>query len=215
MATYARAMFIAPADRALDDDEWRTFVAAQGFGHLIAAGRERPVPEVTATQFILEGDEVLLHVVARNPVLDAIAEQPAVLVCVAGDWSSIPSSWKALDGEDPALGIPTTYYAAVELEGRATVVADPDRLAELLRRQLARIQPGVPVADPGTAHRRKLAGIRGISVAVSGVRSKFKYGGNVDRPHRLRVAELLDQRQGPGDRAAAAHLRRRDGRIDR
>jgi transcriptional regulator len=208
-------MFIAPSDRALDDEEWRSFVTDQGFGHLVAAGRGRDVPEVTATQFVLDGDQVLLHVVTRNPVLDAIAEQPAVLVCVAGDWAFIPSSWKALDGEDPALGIPTTYYGAVELVGTATVIDDPDRLAALLRRQLSAIQPGVPVADPGDVHRPKLAGIRGIAIAVTGVRAKFKYGGNVDGPHRLRVAERLEERQGPGDAAAAAHLRRRDGRMVR
>jgi len=207
-------MYTAPDDRALDDDEWRGFVTAQGFGQLIAAGLGRPVPEVTPTQFVLDGDEVVLHVVARNPVLAAIAEQPRVLLAVAGDWAFVPSDWKALDGEDPTLGIPTTYYAAVELVGDATVVADADELSALLRHQLDQIQPGMPVADPGTAHRPRLAGIRGIRVRVDDVRAKFKFGGNVDRAHRLAMSDRLEERDGPGDRAAAARVRQRDARGD-
>ncbi len=204
-------MYIAPVDAGLDEDEWRTFVTAQGFGHLVAAGRDRDVPVVVPTQFVLEGDEILLHLVARNPVFAAIAEQPRVLMSVAGDWAFIPSTWKAIDGEDPLLGIPTTYYAAVQLVGAASVVDEPERVAEILRVQLERIEPGVDVADPVQAHRPLLRTIRGIRVPVDEVRAKFKYGGNVDAAHRRAVVERLRQRRGPGDLAAAAQTLRRMG----
>ncbi len=202
-------MYIAPADAGVDESEWRTFVAAQGFGHLVAAGRGRDVPVVVPTQFVLEGEELLLHLVARNPVFEAIAEQPRVLMSVAGDWAFIPSTWKAIDGEDPLLGIPTTYYAAVQLVGTASVVEDPDGVAEILRVQLERIEPGVDVADPAVAHRQQLRTIRGIRVPLDEVRAKFKYGGNVDLAHRRAVVEKLRRRRGPGDLAAAAHTLRR------
>ena len=116
-------MYIAKADAGLGEGEWRGFVADQGFGHLIAAGRGREVPVVVPTQFVLDGDEVILHLVAKNPLLEAIEEQPRVLLSVAGDWAFIPSSWKAVGEEDPLLGIPTTYYAAVQVQGSATVVS--------------------------------------------------------------------------------------------
>jgi hypothetical protein len=77
-------MRIAPVDRSSSTDEWRAFVAGQGFGHLIASGNRRVIPEVAAGQFALEQDELLLHVVARHPIVEAIAEQPAVLMSVAG-----------------------------------------------------------------------------------------------------------------------------------
>ena len=41
------------------------------------------------------------------------------------------------------------------------------------------------------------------------VRAKLKYGGNVDDAHRAVVAGHLEERDGPGDAAALAHLRRR------
>ncbi len=203
-------MYIPPADRSVGEAEWRPFVLSQGFGQLVAGGRDRDVPVVVPTQFLLEGDEVLLHLHGRNPVFGALAEHPRVVLSVAGDWAYVPSAWKAIEGEDPELGIPTTYYGAVQLVGTATVVSDPDQVAGILRRQLAALQPGVAVADPAVVHRTRLEVIRGIRITVGEVRAKFKFGGNLDGPHRAAVIGRLLGRDGPGDRAAAAHSERRD-----
>ena len=178
-------------------------------GHLVAAGVEREVPVVVPTQFVLDGDEVILHLVDKNPILEAIDEQPRVLMSVAGDWAFIPSSWKAIGEEDPLLGIPTTYYAAVQMEGSATIVSDPGEVAAVLRRQLAALQPGLEVADPLTAHEAQLRTIRAISIVIEEVRAKFKYGGNVDLGHREAVIAGLERRGRPGDLAAARQTRRR------
>ena len=202
-------MYIANVDRGFGEDEWREFVASQGFGHLVAAGVEREVPVVVPTQFVLDGDEVILHLVDKNPILEAIDEQPRVLMSVAGDWAFIPSSWKAIGEEDPLLGIPTTYYAAVQMEGSATIVSDPGEVAAVLRRQLAALQPGLEVADPLTAHEAQLRTIRAISIVIEEVRAKFKYGGNVDLGHREAVIAGLERRGRPGDLAAARQTRRR------
>jgi transcriptional regulator len=202
-------VYIANVDRGFGEDEWREFVASQGFGHLVAAGVEREVPVVVPTQFVLDGDEVILHLVDKNPILEAIDEQPRVLMSVAGDWAFIPSSWKAVGEEDPLLGIPTTYYAAVQMEGSATIVSDPGEVAAVLRRQLAVLQPGLEVADPLTAHEAQLRTIRAISIVIEEVRAKFKYGGNVDLGHREAVIAGLERRGGPGDLAAARQTRRR------
>ena len=203
-------MHLPAADRSTDPDEWRPFVETHAFGHLVAAGRGRDVPVVVPTQFLLEGDRVLLHLAGPNPVFDALAEQPRVVLSVAGDWAYIPSSWKAIGDEDPLLGIPTTYYAAVQLEGTASVDSDPDAIAAVLRKQLAALQPDLPIADPRSAHSRSLQVIRAITIEVESVRAKFKYGGNVSAEHRRAVVEHLCARDGPGDRAAAARVERRD-----
>jgi transcriptional regulator len=137
-----------------------------------------------------------------------------VLLAVVGPlrlalWAFVPSDWKVVDGEDPALGTPTTYYAAVQLRGGAEVHTDPSAVAAVLRRQLAVLQPGVPIADPEEAHLARLRSIRAVVLTVDDVIAKFKYGGNVDEAHRRAVIERLRQRGGPGDRAAAAHTERR------
>ncbi len=208
-------MYVAPVDATLGEHEWRSFVEAQSFGHLVApGGPARRLPVVVPTQFVLDEDTVWLHLVRANPVFDALAEAPLAVLSVAGDWAFIPSAWKTIGDEDPALGIPTTYYAAVQLSGRVSVHDErttPGSVASILRRQLATLQPGVAVADPARAHPGRLAGILGIELAVEQVAAKFKYGGNVDAAHRLAVAARLRARNGPGDGAAADHVERRLG----
>jgi len=207
-------MYTAPVDATLGEAEWRPFVEANSFGHLAAAGRNRDVPVVVPTQFVLEGDTVRLHLVRTNPIFSALAESPRVLLSVAGDWAFIPSSWKAIGDEDPKLGIPTTYYGAVQLIGTATVLDErhaPGSVAAVLRQQLQALQPNLPVADPEVDHPHKVLSILGISIAMDTVSAKFKYGGNVDEAHRLAVVDLLRARNGPGDAAAAGHVLRRLG----
>ena len=206
-------MYIAPPDRTVGEDEWRPFVQTQGFGHFIAPGVGLEYPAVAPTQFVLDGDEVLVHFAARNPVLDALRDRPRAVLSVAGDWAFIPSEWKVVHGEDPMLGIPTTYYAAVQIKGPVRVLDHPAAIAGVLRRQLAAIQPSTPIADPLEAHQPKLKGIRAVVLTVEQVAAKFKYGGNVDAEHRQAVIERLRARGGPGDLAAAAHTERRLGRT--
>lgn len=207
-------MRVPPVDRPLDEAEWRAFVVAEGFGHLAVAGAPGRAPIVQPTQFVPDGDEVVLHLAVDNPIVDALRRAPAAVLSVAGDWAFVPSAWKAIGAEDPALGIPTTYYAAVQLTGPVAVHDDPDETAAILRRQLAMLQPGLAVADPAAAHRARLSQIRGLTLHVEEVVARFKYGGNVDEPHRLEVLQHLEDRDGPGDRAAAAHLRRRVASSD-
>jgi transcriptional regulator len=202
-------VLIHPWDAGSSEQEWTAFVRAQGFGHLIAAGRDREVPVVVPTQFVLAApDEVVLHLARPNPIWRALEENPVVLLSVAGDWSYIPTRWKAIGDEDPRLGVPTTYYAAVQLIAEASVVDDDEGKAAILRLQLGNTEPGGGAADP-LEHGRRLNSIRGLRLAVREVRAKFKYGGNVDDEHRAVVAGHLTQRDGPGDAAALDHLRRR------
>ena len=200
-------MLIHGVDRG-SESEWRAFVAVHSFGHLVAGGRNRDVPVVVPTQFVLDGNEIVLHLARPNPVWAAIGENPTVVMSVAGDWSYIPSSWKVIGDEDPRFGVPTTYYAGVQLIGEAHVLDVAEDVSAVLREQLQSLQPDIEVVDP-SEHGPKLRAIRGLRIAVSEVRAKFKYGGNVDREHRLAVAARLDARRAPGDADARAHLVRR------
>jgi transcriptional regulator len=204
-------VLIHPWDESRSQDEWVSFVRAQGFGHLVAAGRDRDVPVVVPTQFALPSpEEVVLHLARPNPVWSALEENANVVLSVAGDWAYIPAAWKAIGDEDPRMGIPTTYYAAVQLIGLASVVDDETGKAEILRVQLGVTEPASGAADP-SEHGRRLSGIRGIRIAVRDVRAKFKYGGNADDAHRAAVARHLAERDGPGDAAALTHLTHRPG----
>jgi len=202
-------MLIRPSDASRNSREWRSFLRSQGFGHFIASGVGRDFPVVAPTQFAVVGDELVFHLAAANPVFAALAERATALMSVAGDWAYVPAAWKVLPGEDPTMGIPTTYYAAVQVAGPVTVVDEPEEVAEILRSQLAVTEPNSDVADPFEAHPRQLGAIRGLRLPLAEPRAKFKYGGNVSEQHRSVVASHLAARSGPGDEAALDHLERR------
>jgi transcriptional regulator len=95
----------------------------------------------------------------------------------------------------------------------AEILEAADDVASVLRAQLAQLQPAEEVVDP-SEHGSRLRAISGIRIQITDVRAKFKFGGNVDRTHRDAVLAHLQERDGPGDIAAAANLRRRIDRDD-
>jgi transcriptional regulator len=189
------------------------FLRENEFGHLVAGGTGRSVPVVVPTQFLLADEQtILLHLARPNPVWDAIAENPAVLLVVSGDWVFIPGGWKKIPelGESPAHGIPTTFYTSIQLTCQATLVDDEPGIAEILRLQIGRLDPDGGLIDPA-AHGPAVSRTRGLRLAIQEIRAKFKYGGNLDDTHRRHIAGLLarDHRSGAG--AALNHLERRIG----
>ena len=194
-------MLIRPHDAATSDDQWRSFVAEQGFGHFVVSGTGE-VPVVVPTQFVLVEDQDVFHLAKPNPVFAALEATPRAVLSIAGDWAYIPGAWKAIGDEDPTLGIPTTYYGAVQLIGDVTVTDDPDEIAAILRTQLNDVEPDGGLQDP-SVHTKQFKAIRGLRLDVREVRPKFKYGGNADADHRAAAAERLRARNGAGDQAAA------------
>jgi len=195
-------VLIHPWDAAGSDDEWRAWLATQQVGTLVCPTEDLPV--VVPTHFVWTGQHVLLHLARPNPALAAVARRPRVLFSVHGDWAYVPSWAKAVPGEDPALGIPTSYYAAVTLTCTAELL-EGEELLDLLRAQLGAFEPGSGIADP-SAHARRLPGIRGLRLSVEAVQAKLKFGGNADDAHRAVVAGHL---RAEGLTGALGHLERR------
>ena len=206
-------MLIHRHDAAYSGDEWRSFLASRDFGELVAGGRGREVPVIVPTHFIYDGDTtVRLHLARPNPVWDAIAENPLAVISVYGDYTYIPTGWNANAGVPPEQGIPTSYYAAIQLIVRCRVVDDHEELAALLTAQLQHFQPEgghAPVVADAAPYGPHLAGIRGLVCSAEEVKAKFKYGGNKSVEHRERIATQLAERAGAGDSAARDQVLRR------
>ena len=160
------------------------------------------------THFIFDGDKtVLLHLAKPNPVWDALAERPRALLSVFGAYTYIPGHWK---GDE--YGVPTSYYAAVQLACDAEVLDDPAQIAAVLERQLAHFQPEgkhAPVEPGDNSYGKLLGSIRGIRLSVTDVRAKFKFGANRTGQQREVVAAKLAERGRPLDIEARATLMRR------
>ncbi|HEV7654023.1 MAG TPA: FMN-binding negative transcriptional regulator [Mycobacteriales bacterium] len=206
-------MLVHPWDAPIDDSEWRDWLSRHDFGQLIAPGDGRDLPIVVPTHFLYDGATTIrLHLARPNPVWAALRERPRALLTVVDDYTYLPSDWQAAPGTPSELGIPTSYYATVQLSCDVEVVDDPAAETEILRAQLAHFEPDGGYLEPDAEHehyRRRLPGIRGLVLTVTGVRAKFKYGGNKEPAHRQQLAEHLAERNGPADAAARDHLLRR------
>ncbi|MFE9613553.1 FMN-binding negative transcriptional regulator [Streptomyces sp. NPDC006012] len=210
-------MLIHPWDAPRDDTEWQTWLAAHDFGQLAVNGLPGEPPTVQPLHFAYDAEraEVVTHFARPNPLWAALEADPQVLLSVVDDYVYVPGPWQAAPGSAAEHGVPTSFYAAVQLRCTAHVVDDPAENAGLLNRQLAHFQPagGSARATPdGPPYGRMLPGIRGLRLEITGVRAKFKYAGQKPEEVRERIASGLAQRRGPRDEAAREHLmRRRNG----
>jgi len=120
-------VFIRRHDEPLSDEEWHAFLAEHDFGELIVPGVGRDLPIVVPTHFIYDGDKtVLLHLAKPNPVWEALEERPRALLSVFGAYTYIPGHWN-----QDEYGVPTSYYAAVQLACDAEIVDEPAALAAI------------------------------------------------------------------------------------
>jgi transcriptional regulator len=201
-------MLIHKHDAPLTDAEWRDFLKTHDFGELIVPGVNRDLPVVVPTHFVYDGDKtVLLHLAAINPVWEAIAERPRALLSVFGAYTYIPGHWN-----QDEYGVPTSYYAAVQLACDVEPTNDDAALAAILERQLDHFQPEgkhAPVEPGDNPYGKRLSAIRGLRLTVTDVRAKFKFGANRTVEHRQVIAEKLAERATPLDIEAKDHLERR------
>ncbi len=213
-----RPMLIHPWDAPLDAQEWRDWLgAAAMFGQLVVNNVDpAEAPLVVPTHAVLDGDVLLIHLARPNPVWRHVETATKVLFTVVGDYAYIPSTWRAKAGGEDEDGVPTSYYATVQLTGRPTILDDPEAKAALLRTQMSAIQPEGGHAEIAVGlqpYGRMLPGIRGLRLDIIHVTAKFKYDDHNPIDHRRRVSANLDQRGRLHDPGAAAQQRRRLGRL--
>ncbi len=198
-------MLKTTVDMAFSREEELEFLRANDFGQLIVL-TDSPAPLVTPLHFTLLGEHAIeTHLHRNNPMLEAVKVNPAVTLAVIGAYVYIPTAWNGDEGADPQWSAPTSYYGAVQVQGEAEIVSEPNDLAALINRQMTHFQPEggyhEVVADSSPFGRMLLA-IRGIRFEIRSITSKFKFGGNRTPAHRERIADHLLKRDGPLDRQA-------------
>ncbi|MGW5128645.1 FMN-binding negative transcriptional regulator [Streptomyces sp. NPDC004069] len=207
-------MLIHPWDAPSEDAEWQRWLSSHDFGQLAVNGPPGEPPFVQPLHFAYDAGcgEAVTHLARPNPLWAALEANPQVLLSVVDDYVYVPGPWQAEPDTPPEHGVPTSFYAAVQLRCTAHVVDDPREKAELLNRQLGHFQPegGSARAAAGEApYGRLLSGIRGLRLEVTGVRAKFKYAGKRSAQVQDRIASALADRDGPRDAPAREHLLRR------
>ena len=212
-------MRIRPDEVAFDDDEWLAFLDTHDFGQLITAPDASGFPVVVPVHFDLERPaepsgptRVWLHLATNNHAWPLIQADPRVTLAVVGAYTYVPTAWAAVPGQAPTDGVPTSYYAAVQLRGRARIIADATETAAVLTRLMRRFQPegGHAEVSPNAGPYAKLLNaIRCAEIEVHDVAAKFKFGGNRTADHQREIAAHLRERGSPLDvEAADKQLRR-------
>ncbi|WP_262061750.1 FMN-binding negative transcriptional regulator [Streptomyces sp. STR69] len=210
-------MLIHPWDAPQDDSEWQHWLAAHDFGQLAVNGPPGEPPFVQPLHFAYDPErgEAVTHLARPNPLWPALEANPQVVLSVVDDYVYIPGPWQADPDVPPEHGVPTSFYAAVQLRCTAHLVDDPAEKATLLNRQVGHFQPGggsTPVTPGEPPNGRLLSGIRALRLEVTGVRAKFKYAGKRSAEVQDRIAVGLAGRGGVRDEVAREHLlRRREG----
>ncbi|MER5639003.1 FMN-binding negative transcriptional regulator [Kitasatospora sp. NPDC002227] len=202
-------MLIRSWDRGTEE-EWRAWLAAgRDFGLLAANGPAGSGPVLVPTHFLLDGDEILLHLAAPNPLWAAVRADPHVTLSVTGDYTFAPGHWR---GEP---GTPTSYYAAVHFHCTAEIVESRQGKADILNRQLAHFQPETPdvrVVPGEKPFGPELSGIHGLRLAIRKVDAKFKYDDKKPAEVQAAIGDRLAERGCPLDAAARTQLLRRNAR---
>lgn len=207
-------MLIHPWDAALDDDEWRAWLAGTDHFGILAVNNLDPAqaPILLPAHFTPAGNEILLHLARPNPVWPHLQAATEVRLSVLSDYAYIPTYWRAKAGGPDEDGVPTSYYATIQFVCSPTIVDDPQGKVDILDAQLADMQPEgghAEVAVEAAPYGRMLPGIRGVRLAVLRVEAKFKYDDHNPVDHRERVISRLAQRDHGLDTAAAAQQQRR------
>jgi transcriptional regulator len=213
-------VLIHPWDAAVSADEWRAWLGTTApFGQLVVNNVDpAEAPVVVPTHATLEGEMLLVHLARVNPVWVHLEAARKVRFTVVGDDAYVPSTWRARAGGADENGVPTSYYAAVQLTCVPTIVDDAEAKAALLRDQMRHVQPEGGNAEIGVGldpYGGMLGGIRGIQLAIVEVAAKFKYDDHNLLDHRERVIGLLEGRGRPHDAGAAAEQRRRLALVGR
>lgn len=207
-------MLIHPWDAALSPAEWQEWLAkVERFG-VLAVNHSDPAqaPIVVPTHFTLVGEQVLLHFARPNPVWPHLEAAAEVRLVIFGDYAYIPSYWRPGPDVPEEHGVPTTYYASVQLVCAPTIIDDPEGKAQVLEAQLADVQPEgrhAPVTPNAEPYGRMLSAIRAARLNVLRVDAKFKYDDQKPVELRERVTRNLEGRDQRLDRSAAAQQRRR------
>lgn len=185
----------------------REILARPGAADLVTSGPDGP--EATLLPFVHDDERGLLvgHLARRNDHWTRI-DGARALVIVRGPDFYVSPTWYASTAEHGRV-VPTWNYVALHVRGTVSVVHDPDRLGDSVRRLTDLYEDDLPrqwsVDDPPAGFvDGMLRGIVGVEVRIDTVEAKVKLGQN--RP-AADIDGMVAGLRSIGDTTAAAAVR--------
>lgn len=183
------------------------FAAARSFGVLAINGAEAPL--LSHVPFLIDGDQIGLHLVRSNPIARALKTPQKACIAVIGPDSYISPDWYEVDDQ-----VPTWNYIAVHLRG--TLELRPqEELHALLDRQSAHFETQLNTKPPWTTGKmsegvmdKMMRAIVPCRMQIEAIDGTWKLGQNKPEDARLSAADGV-AKAGLGAEAEtlAAHMR--------
>lgn len=114
-----------PIFRKAETAQNLAFAARIGFG-MLALSRAGQAPLLSHVPFVIEEDQVLLHLVRSNPMVPLLKTAQAVTLAVQGPHGYVSPDWYGVEDQ-----VPTWNYVAVHLAGQAELLPAGDLLGIL------------------------------------------------------------------------------------
>ncbi|MAA63726.1 MAG: transcriptional regulator [Alteromonadaceae bacterium] len=203
-------MYIPEHFREADTGTLQDLIQQRSFGTLVTVDEDGPV--ANHMPFVLDrsrGERGVLqcHVARRNPVWQALANNPGALILFQGPDAYISPNWYP-SKQETGKAVPTWNYIAVHARGRARIMDDPEWLLHHLNHltdQHERTQSAPwQVADaPGDYIEKMMGAIVGIEIPISTLTGKWKASQNQPDGNRQGVIRGLHDQQEANANAMA------------
>ena len=181
-------------------------LAEQGHGFL---GITTPEgwPSVVPVNFVHLDGRIYFHGAAEGEKMTSLEAEPRVSFTVVRDLALVPSHYRHPQSACPA----TQYFQSVMIRGRVRFVEPAEEKAQALQALMEKLQPEggyEPLTETTPRYRESLRTTAVTAIEIERVTGKFKLGQNLPPRLRASVADKLEQRGRPIDRATAALMRR-------
>lgn len=202
-------MYIPAAFNIQDPEKLASFMEQNSFASVITQGDDG-APFASHIPVLLERDatssgKLLGHLAKANPQWQHFAHDRDVLVIFHGPHAYISPKWYQAE-----LAVPTWNYAMVHAYGRAQLITEEARLADLVQRTVRFYEGDGPEAwrgDLPTEYQSKmLKAIVGFEISITRLEGKFKLGQNRSPEDIAGVYAALSQSERPEDKLLAKFM---------
>lgn len=165
------------------------FASEIGFG-VLAVADGKGAPLLSHVPFVLDGDDVLFHLVRSNPMVRFLSEPRVARLAVNGPHGYVSPDWYGI-----SVQVPTWNYIAVHLTGNCELLPQ-ERLREILDATSDRFEARLAPKPPWTMDKmpddvatRMMRQIVPCRLRIEEVDGTWKLGQNKPEEVRMAAAE--------------------------
>ncbi len=191
-----------PTYRKVSRQQNLEFARETGFG-ILAVADQGGAPLMSHIPFLIEGDDLLFHLVRSNPIVARLKSAQPVKIAISGPHGYVSPDWYGTEDQ-----VPTWNYVAVHVSGPAELLPQSelrpllDRLSDRFEADLAPKPIWKSDKMPSEAMERLMRMIVPARLRIEDVDGTWKLAQNKPEEARLAAAAAMEA-TGFGSEVAA------------